>query len=100
MTDESRLQRELHRARAYAQSVCQPMPIVIVCETCDEMHVAEYSHRSTHSDDQHPVYASVCPQDWLTDYWTGEAAINYLPTSQLRGTMIGGLEFVTTERTR
>jgi hypothetical protein len=49
-----------------------PETITVDCETCGEQHVAEASHRSQFGG--HQVYAAVCPSDYLTDYYTEEAA--------------------------
>lgn len=38
----------------------------IVCETCEQTHVAEYHHDAQ---DGTPVYAVVCTEDWLTEFW-------------------------------
>jgi hypothetical protein len=46
--------------------------ITVDCETCGETHVAEFSHLSQYGG--HRVYAATCPQDFLTDYYTDEAA--------------------------
>lgn len=48
-----------------------PATIVIDCETCRSQHTAHYSHDSQYGG--HRVYAAVCTQDNLTDYYTAEA---------------------------
>lgn len=44
----------------------------VQCENvgCQQHHPAEFSHFSQYGDE--PVFAVVCTQDWLTDYYTPE----------------------------
>jgi hypothetical protein len=44
--------------------------LLVRCHTCEELHVAEYSHEGRFNEG--PVFAVVCDQDWLTDYYTTE----------------------------
>jgi hypothetical protein len=43
---------------------------MIRCHSCGALHPAEISHESP---SQGTIYAVVCPEDWLTDYYTREA---------------------------
>jgi hypothetical protein len=45
----------------------------VVCETCGEVHVAEYSHEGQFNEG--PIYAVVCTADHLTDYVTTWALV-------------------------
>lgn len=47
---------------------------VIECQSCGELHAAEYHHPG-----QGPIFAVVCPRDELTDYYTTELLIVALP---------------------
>lgn len=40
------------------------------CQTCGSLHVAEYSHEGQWG--QGPIYAVVCPEGNLVDYYTTE----------------------------
>lgn len=45
-----------------------PETITVLCEQCGEKHVGEYHHDSEFGG--HPVYAVVCTEDYLTDWYT------------------------------
>ena len=45
-----------------------PRPGRVTCDNCGAEHVAEYSHESLHG--QGPIFAVVCTEDELTDYYT------------------------------
>ena len=40
------------------------------CDTCGAPHEATYSHEGQYGEGA--IYAVVCTQDWLTDYYTSE----------------------------
>jgi hypothetical protein len=42
----------------------------VICHECGQRHVAEYSHEGLHGEG--PIFAVVCPVDYLTDYYTTE----------------------------
>jgi hypothetical protein len=42
----------------------------VICHECGERHVAEYSHEGRFGEG--PIFAVVCPVDYLTDYYTTE----------------------------
>jgi hypothetical protein len=40
----------------------------ITCQECGQQHEATYSHEGRFNEG--PIFAVVCPVDWLTDYYT------------------------------
>lgn len=42
----------------------------VQCDQCGETHPAEFSHYSAHGG--HAVFAIVCTNDYLTDYYVAE----------------------------
>lgn len=45
----------------------------VICDHCGKKHVAEYSHDGVFGEG--PIYAVVCEQDGLTDYYRESALI-------------------------
>ena len=53
--------------------MADPAPIRVRCESCGEVHTADYSHEGRFNEGH--IWSSVCPVDSLTDYWTAFAAL-------------------------
>lgn len=61
-----------------------PATITVVCSQCDQLHVGEYDHEDRRGEG--PVYAAVCPDDWLTGYYTLDTALTEVEIAVLRHT--------------
>jgi hypothetical protein len=50
-----------------------PAPGKVVCETCEQQHVATYSHEGRFGEG--PIFEVVCPVDGLSDFYTSLALL-------------------------
>jgi hypothetical protein len=51
----------------------------VTCQECGQVHIAEYSHEGRFNEG--PIYAVVCTQDNLTDYYTSEVVRERINTN-------------------